>query len=93
MAETAASLVSKNPFEFKKSATFLKGAADVGIVFDAKDSQAIVNALQGNTAFPPGTLHFGTVAASASAKSGDIPFDGGQGTVSFSAGGTARGGK
>src|SRR5262245_53188211 len=84
--------LSPTHFEFNRSGTFLQGSADVSVSLDASGAQAIAAALRDDTAFPPGTLHFGTVAARASAGSGDIQFDGGQGIVSFSASGTARGG-
>src|SRR5262245_11360289 len=90
MSEPAPGLPST--FDFKKQGTFLKGQADVGVTIDAGDSTTLAMALLADIPFPPGTLHFGTVSVKASAGSGDIQFDDGHGTVSFSAGGSASGG-
>src|SRR5215510_10108179 len=83
--------LSPTTFDFKKNGAFLQGNADANITIDAKDSVTITTALRNDTTFPPGTLHLGTVTAKASVDSGDIEFDGGKGTVSFSKGGSANG--
>jgi hypothetical protein len=80
-------------FSFQKSGKFLAGNTSGDITIDATRSSVVAQAIAKDDDFPPGTIRMGTLAAKASAGTGDIQFgSNANNTVSFNAAGGMRAG-
>jgi hypothetical protein len=84
-----AALIPGKQFSFTKDGQFLDNhvSADITVAADG----AVAAILAANQPFPAGTTKVGSLSATVGGNTGDVKFDSGQGTVSFSgsAGGSA----
>lgn len=70
-----------NQFSFTKDGKFLDQQVSAGITVTANPAAATI--LAADTPFPAGTTKIGNLSATVSGGTGDLKFDSGQGTVSF----------